>query len=138
VQLYAASCPNVTWILGNSRHKLLEVLQSLDDVAIVWLDAHQMRKQEKVSQDVEICPLLAELAALNACDRQHFVVIDDSRLIIDNPPSPDDSHWPSFQQMKDALNRKYHYYIANFEDEFIAVPLFAEKVVYSYIYQKER
>ncbi|MDB5294151.1 MAG: hypothetical protein JWO31_134 [Phycisphaerales bacterium] len=72
------------------------------------------------------CPLLAELAAVNAAaaDAGHVVLIDDARLFLAPPPAPHDpTHWPDLRAVCDALGRHpSDRYVLVFRDVIVAVP----------------
>ena len=74
----------VTVLCGDSGALLAEVLESLDEAALVWLDAHAVLSDVVPSGPA---PVLQELAALAAAPRRdHAVLIDDIRVFRDGAP----------------------------------------------------
>jgi len=77
---------NVTLIHGDSGQKLIEILQTIDEPALFWLDGHQMGGG--VRGDL-ITPISLELnAILEHRIKNHVILIDDARLFDGNYDYP--------------------------------------------------
>jgi hypothetical protein len=69
---------NVLLIRGDSGQKLLEILQTIDEPALFWLDGHQMVGGVRGGL---ITPISLELKAiLEHRIKNHVILIDDARL----------------------------------------------------------
>lgn len=108
---------NVVLIRGDSRTELSRALSLAEFPALVWLDAHWSSDLEASKPERGECPLLDELAALNADGRFHVVLIDDARLF--DPPLNEE--WPSVSEVRALLNECPRN-VRIFEDVIIAEP----------------
>lgn len=118
---------NITFIFGDSRMKLPEVLSRIDEPALVWLDAHWLGNSILSAGTDGECPLREEIAALVASGMPHCILIDDARLFLGDLPSESDPKlWPSLDEIKGWLPG---YYVRVFEDVVIAVPEEGKKLV---------
>src|SRR3990167_8627091 len=70
---------NITFIFGDSRVKLPEVLAEIGEPALVWLDAHWLGNAEVSAGTDGECPIKEEIAALVASGQKHVILIDDAR-----------------------------------------------------------
>jgi hypothetical protein len=123
--------PNIQCILGNSPDRLAEVLDSLREPAMIWLDAHW--SGGTTHGEGKQCPLLEELQALSLTDIEHFVLIDDARLFLSPPPPPHlPKQWPNIAQIIELLLRGKQYFIVVVEDTIVAVPCRAQETVTRY------
>lgn len=94
---------NVTAVFGDSRFKLAEVLRSINERALYWLDAHWCGEGATDSGGDE-CPLREELDAILAHEAQtgvqHILLIDDARLFTAPPPYPHDpAQWMTYAEI---------------------------------------
>jgi hypothetical protein len=77
---------NVSLIYGDSGQKLVEILQTIDEPALFWLDSHQMfgRDGHQIIMGVRgefVTPINLELKAiLEHRIKNHVILIDDARL----------------------------------------------------------
>jgi len=70
---------NITLLLGDSGRVLPDILASLHEPALFWLDGHYMG--EGSGRGDQETPILAEVTALAAHHvRGHVILIDDARL----------------------------------------------------------
>ena len=77
---------------GDSSIKLREVVKSLSEKSLFWLDAHYSGVgTARGSLD---CPIYGELEAIFGSRQKHIILIDDARLFIGN----DD--YPTIQELK--------------------------------------
>jgi hypothetical protein len=122
---------NVVAVFGDSAVQLREVLKQVDEPALLWLDAHWCsRRKFKAHHAKRQCSLLEEIAAVQACGVEHYIMIDDARLFHNPPPPPcDPTAWPTFVQVVQALGS---YAITEHMDVIIAVPEAAHAVVVEY------
>src|SRR5262249_19203678 len=98
---------NVRRVLGDSREVLAPIVSSLAGPAVFWLDAHWSGPPTAGEHDE--CPLLEELQALARSPHENFVLIDDARLFLAPPPAPHrPEHWPSIDEVSEALSRLPH------------------------------
>lgn len=119
-----AAHPDIHFWQGSSAIILPEVLATLSAPAVFWLDAHWSCGDTYGENDE--CPVLAELAAVNASDPNHIILIDDARYFLAPPPLPHQrSQWPALQDLLGLLSglpdRPRHVIVV--EDVIIAVPL---------------
>jgi hypothetical protein len=116
-----ASRRNVEFVLGDSRRALPRVLGELDGPAIFWLDAHWSGRATHGTDDQ--CPLIEEIAEIDASPHPAYLLIDDARLFLAPPPA---SHrvdqWPNIAQVLAALVRGAARYVVVTEDVIVAVP----------------
>ena len=121
----------ISFIFGDSRVRLPEVLSQLDTPALVWLDAHWIGNSVMSAGTSGECPLHEEIIALMATPVRHFILIDDARCFCgDLPRESDPKLWP---QLNDIRNWLKGYYIVVHEDVIICVPPEARPVVDEYI-----
>ncbi|ACA98426.1 MULTISPECIES: hypothetical protein [Cyanophyceae] len=127
-----ADVQNVKCLFGDSREQLKEIIDTLDQPALFWLDAHWSGGVTYGDEDQ--CPLLEELEILNNSEYNHFILIDDARLFLSPPQPPHQvDHWPNICNIVDVLRKKYSdKYIVIIEDVIIAVPLEAKDIVIQY------
>jgi len=115
------SLTNVRVIEGDSRAALGELLAGLSRPAIFWLDAH-WSGLDTAGVEAE-CPVLGEVARINASPQAHVVLVDDARLFCAPPPRPHRAEqWPDLRSIVDALAAAGRRYVVLFEDVFVAVP----------------
>jgi len=96
---------NVELRLGASEAVLPSVLAELPAPAIVWLDAHWSGPGS--GGEAKECPVLEEIAAVDAAGTDHVIMIDDARLFLNVPGAPlHAEHWPSFEQISATLRRR--------------------------------
>lgn len=111
---------------GNSGTVLREVVTALAQPALFWLDAH-WSGLDTAGQDAE-CPVLEEIAAINASPVTHTVLVDDARLFCAPPPRPHRAEqWPGLVTLVEALHHDGRRHVVQFEDVFVAVPMAARE-----------
>jgi len=123
---------NIEFLLGNSGDKLSEIVPKLDSPSIFWLDAHWSGGE--TCGEMDECPLIQEIQAINTSNHDHFLFIDDARLFTSPPPHPHKiEQWPTIDAVIETLNSgKHRYYIVINEDVIVAVPLHAKELVASH------
>jgi len=130
-----APLSNIAARLGASAEVLPEVIAGLNAPALFWLDAHWSGRQTAGADSQ--CPLLGEIAAINASALDHFILIDDARLFLSPPEPPHDvDQWPEIGAILAALNATRPKYTVVFEDAIIAVPPAARRSVQAYCLEK--
>jgi len=119
-----ASYTNVDVRLGRSQDVLAALVPKLSRPALMWLDAHWCGGDVAVAGESEECPLLEEIATIDAGRMQHLILIDDARFFL-NPPSPPHKrdHWPSAGAVIEQLRAKYDGYVGVADDVIIRLPL---------------
>lgn len=117
-----ANQSNVEVYFGNSGEIISVIVSRLPDPSLFWLDAHY--SGEGTAGESHECPLLAEIAALDASPIEHVVLIDDARMFLSPPPPPHRvEEWPNIRMVIERLcARKPDSFICVFEDVIIRVP----------------
>lgn len=106
---------------GDSATRIREVVAALEKPALFWLDAH-WSGLDTAGREAE-CPLLAEVAAINASPLGHVVLVDDARLFCAPPPRPHRAEqWPDLAATTAALAAAGRRHVVLVEDVFVAVP----------------
>lgn len=114
--------PTVRTLCGNSGTVLSAVLRELTQPAIFWLDAH-WSGVDTAGEQAE-CPVLEEIALINASPLTHVVLIDDARLFCAPPPRPHRAdQWPGLVALIDALQHEGQRHVVMVEDVFVGVPV---------------
>ena len=117
-----ASHENVDLRLGRSQDVLATLVPELSHPALIWLDAH-WSCGATAGEDQE-CPVLEEIAAIDAGIVQHVILIDDARYFLNPPPPPHKrEHWPSLGTVIEQLRAKYDGYICVTDDVIIRLPM---------------
>src|SRR5262245_1780831 len=112
---------NVKPLQGDSAAVLAQIVPGLVGLALFWLDAH-WSGLDTAGQSAE-CPLLAEVAAINAARVTHPILVDDARLFCAPPPRPHRAEqWPDLVTTVAALSDGGRRHVVLFEDVFVAVP----------------
>ena len=116
-----ADLPNVRFVQGHSGERLREVVEGLGGPGLFWLDGHYSGGETAGESDE--CPVLAEIAAIDASETEHFLFIDDARLFLCPPPAPHRAdHWPSLGELVTALQNEREVGIVVLDDVVIRVP----------------
>jgi len=126
---------NIEFRLGDSREHLGQILNTLDEPAIFWLDAHWCGV-ETFGKDHE-CPLLGELESLKSSTVPHVILIDDARLFLAPPPLPHAAaHWPDIATICHQLtNLSLPRYVVVYEDVIAGVPSNAKEGLIQFLQQ---
>ena len=131
-----AAVPNIEILFGHSAQVLPDVVRRLEAPALFWLDAHWSGRQTAGAEDQ--CPLLSEIAAVNASPLEHFVLIDDARLFLSPPEAPHNlDQWPEIAAVLAALNTPRPRFCVVFEDGITAVPPAAKSLVRAYCLERD-
>jgi hypothetical protein len=91
-------CPrNIQFFVGDSKTKLLEVLEQVEGRSLYWLDGHWCGVSN-FGVETE-CPLMQELVAIS--DRKDDVIlVDDARLFLGPPlPPHNNTLWPRIDEI---------------------------------------
>lgn len=114
--------PRVRVLGGDSATVLRETLAALPGPACFWLDAH-WSGLDTAGRETE-CPLLGELALLNATPHTHVILVDDARLFGAPPPHPHRAElWPDLATTVARLADGGRRHVVLHEDVFVAVPV---------------
>jgi len=113
--------PNVRALCGGSADVLREIVPALTAPALFWLDAH-WSGVDTAGREAE-CPVLEEIALINASPAAHVVLVDDARLFCAPPPRPHRAaQWPDLAGVTNALGAGGRRHVVLTEDVFVAVP----------------
>ncbi len=113
--------PRVRAVCGGSAAVLREIVPALDRPALFWLDAH-WSGLDTAGREAE-CPVLEEIAPINAATLPHVVMVDDARLFCAPPPPPHRAdHWPDLFSVTAALRDGGRRHVVLLEDVLVAVP----------------
>ncbi|MGL4324970.1 MAG: hypothetical protein ACRCTD_13105 [Beijerinckiaceae bacterium] len=90
---------------GRSELILNEIVADLRCSAIFWLDAHW--SGPGTDGESNECPVIDEIAVIEAASCNHFILIDDANYFFKPPPPPHKpDHWPLLPDIFDALRAK--------------------------------
>ena len=118
--LSLADLPNVELFHGDSASTLAQIVPSLTEPTIFWLDAHSGGGNFG-SEDY--CPLLDEIAAIRSSRLPHILLIDDARAFLAPPPPPFiPERWPGLSEVILALNQGQPCFTMTLCDAIIAAP----------------
>jgi hypothetical protein len=113
--------PRVRVLGGDSSTVLAATIPTLPGPAFFWLDAH-WSGLDTAGREME-CPLLTELALLNAAPVTHVVLVDDARLFCAPPMKPHRAElWPDLATTVALLHDRGRRHVVLFEDVLVAVP----------------
>lgn len=116
-----ADLANLAVVHGESGRVLREQVPAWREPVLFWLDAH-WSGGPTFGVESE-CPLLAELAAIDASPVDHVILVDDARCFVSPPPRPHRaSEWPGLTQVTAALAANGRRFVALWDDCFVAVP----------------
>lgn len=119
---------NVTFLHGNSAEVLPQTVRA-NAPGLYFLDGH-WSGDITAGEEFE-CPVLAEIAALEAGHADDCVVIDDARLFIAPPPPPHKAEQrPTLIEVFDALRAvRPDHHTTVLDDQVFAVPRAARPVL---------
>ena len=113
--------PGVRVLGGDSGAVLAAVIPALAGPALFWLDAH-WSGLDTAGRETE-CPLLAEIALINAAPLTHTLLVDDARLFCAPPPRPHRAEqWPDLAATVSVLGAGGARHVVLCDDVFVAVP----------------
>lgn len=102
---------NVTIVNGDSGKVLPEVLKSINEPAIFWLDGHYSAGiTAKGDKD---CPIYEEVDAILATKYNHILLIDDARLFNGG------GDYPTNQKLTEYIKSKNPNYNVEIKDDII-------------------
>ena len=121
------SFSNIDFLLGDSGQVLEQLAPTLVEPCLFWIDAHAGGGN---FGNEDVCPLMAEIAAINLSSPAHYILIDDARAFIAAVPPPFSAPvWPSLDQIIPALLQRHPYHIVLLNDAIIAVPQAAKELL---------
>jgi hypothetical protein len=116
-----ASIKNISFLYGDTRARLAEIVPLLGGPSLFWLDAHWSGGQTYGESDE--CPLLDEIDAIDRMRDDSFILIDDARLFLAPPPRPHRAEqWPDLATVLAKLNQRAERYVVVLEDVIVATP----------------
>lgn len=104
---------NVTIVSGDSGEKLTEILDTIDEPVIFWLDGHY--SAGLTAKGSKACPVYEEIDAIfNSVNRNdHIILIDDARLFTGK------NDYPKVNQLTEYIRRKNEKYRVDVKDDII-------------------
>jgi hypothetical protein len=125
-----AGQPRIRFVQGHSREQLKSVVAGLEGPALFWLDGHYSGGE--TAGELDECPVLDEIAAIDDSEVEHFLFIDDARLFLCPPPAPHRAEqWPSLGELVTALQHRRGGGIVVLDDVIIRVPEHAKSFLSS-------
>lgn len=122
--------PRIRFVQGHSREQLKNVVAGLAGPALFWLDGHYSGGE--TAGELDECPVIDEIAAIDDSEIEHFLFIDDARLFLCPPPAPHRAEqWPSLGELVSALQRRRGGGIVVLDDVLIRVPEHAKSFLSS-------
>lgn len=82
--------PNIHFYSGNSAVVLEQILEKLEEPALIFLDAHYSPDSSSGQ------PIMDEIRMIKHCHVKHIIMIDDARLF-------GNGNWPIIQTVLEAL-----------------------------------
>lgn len=126
-----ANISNISFLFGDSRTVLSDLLPRLGAPAILWLDAHNPGDEADVKNTPDECPILRELEIISEDTQDHVILIDDLRCFADINRG---KYWPSVEELDAKIAELFpEYSVYHHHDVFIAVPKNACEIVEKYI-----
>ncbi len=117
-----ADSGSVKPLKGNSAEVLAELTGRIEGPAIFWLDAHWSGHDTSGRENE--CPLIEEVALINASPAGHVVMVDDARLFCAPPPAPHRAEdWPDLLTTLQVLADNGRRHVILYDDVLVAVPL---------------
>ncbi len=104
---------NVTIVWGDSGEKLTEILDTVHEPVIFWLDGHY--SSGVTAKGNKACPVYEEIDAIfNSVNRfDHIILIDDARLFTGK------RGYPEINQLTEYIHRKNDRYKVHVNDDII-------------------
>jgi len=127
----------ITFLQGSSDKVLPELVTTLDEPVIFWLDAHggmvDMRTNEvfNPADEATQCPLVAELQAVRTFPHaaSSCILIDDARAFSGPLPGHRPEDWPGLLEILDLIRLDPEPYVTILDDVIISVPAALRPVV---------
>jgi hypothetical protein len=122
---------NIEFLLGDSRTRLKETLEKLEEPTLVWLDAHW--SGDSTYGEMDQCPILEEIGIINSLQPNLYLFIDDARLFLSPPQPPHNvNQWPNIVEVINSLQANPDRYVVIIEDCIIAAPIHAKSLIVQY------
>lgn len=111
--------PSVHCYCGDSAKLLPEIIATLHEPALFWLDAHHSGKQIARVKGLIETPILAELRAVLDFEYagQSVVLIDDQRYYVDF--SKQYPNYPNLDQLREMILGKFPNWVFDCKDDII-------------------
>ena len=111
---------NITFLQGNSKVVLPELVNTLDGQSIFWLDGHWCMGAGGKEDE---CPLMNELMAISKT-KDSIILIDDARCFLGPLPPPHNANdWPRIDEIFSLIHNYFPDYTSTIvEDVIVAVP----------------
>jgi hypothetical protein len=116
-----APLAQVRALQGDSGLLLRDLVKTLEGPALFWLDAH-WSGLDTAGVGAE-CPVLAEIALVDASPLPNVLLVDDARLFCAPPPRPHRAEqWPELAGVVAALAAGGRRFVVLLDDVLVAVP----------------
>ena len=125
--------PNIKFFNGSSLVVLNDLLRENLPPSLFWLDAHF--SGDETAGYESACPLIEEIKLILDTREEHFILIDDARLMLANPPEMlrKTSDMPVFKDVIEALDSHGRRYSIVWRDVLISVPYNNKETIYKFI-----
>ncbi|MEN9446893.1 MAG: hypothetical protein RJA25_182 [Bacteroidota bacterium] len=112
---------NISFILGNSKEKMPEIVANLKGTTLFWLDGHWCVGAGGKEHE---CPLEDELIAISKLEEESVILIDDARCFLGKLPPPHHSEdWPTTDEVFKLFFTYFpSYNVTIIQDVIVVVP----------------
>ena len=122
---------NISFVQGNSKDKMPEIVDQLKGKSLFWLDGHWCVGAGGKEHE---CPLEDELLAIAKLGDNAVVLIDDARCFLGKLPPPHNSEdWPTIEEIFKLFFTHFpNHNVTIIQDVIVAVPKTMQKTVDNY------
>jgi hypothetical protein len=107
------SSPKVQIINGDSADQLKELVSSLNQPALFWLDGHYSGGNTALG--LKECPVFEELKAIFSSSLHHVIIIDDARLFVGK------NDYPTIEELSEFVKASWPNASIQIENDSICV-----------------
>ncbi|HMV14285.1 MAG TPA: class I SAM-dependent methyltransferase [Chitinophagales bacterium] len=123
--------PNIEFLQGNSKDRIPEIIEKINDKSLFWLDGHWCVGAGGKEHE---CPLEDELLAISKIGDNAVVLIDDARCFLGKLPPPHKSEdWPTISEIFKLFFQHFpNHNVTIIQDVIVAVPKQMQKTIDTY------